>query len=105
VTTTTATRTTPIDRILTVTGDYFHVTQAQLLSPRRMRTRFAFARQVSMYLARKRTRMSLAEIGEALGGRDHSTVIHGVRVVERAVAFQDLVSRQVGEIEERLDGR
>jgi hypothetical protein len=32
-------------------------------------------------------------------------VIHGVRVIENALAFQDVVSRQVGEIEERLDGR
>jgi chromosomal replication initiator protein len=102
---TTPTQSTSLDRILTVTGDYFHVTSDQLLSPGVVRQRIAFARQVCMYLARKRTRMSLEEIGEALGGRHHCTVIHGVRVVERAVMFQDLVSRQVGEIEERLDGR
>jgi chromosomal replication initiator protein len=102
VTTTTATRSTPIDRILTVTGDYFHVTREDLLSPKRGRERFAFARQVCMYLARKRLRLSFPKIGWAME-RDHSTVIHGVRVIENALAFQDVVSRQVGEIEERLD--
>jgi chromosomal replication initiator protein len=105
VTTTTATRATPIDRIVTVTGDYFYVCREDLLAPGKVRRRIAFARQVCMYLARKRTRMSLEEIGEALGGRHHCTVIHGVRVIENAKAFQDLVSRQVGEIEERLDQR
>jgi chromosomal replication initiator protein len=102
---TTTTQSTSLDRILAVTGDYFHVTIDQLLSPGVVRQRIAFARQVCMYLARKRTGMSLAEIGEALGGRHHTTVIWAARVVAARVEFDDLVRRQVGEIEERLDGR
>lgn len=102
---TTPTQSTSLDRILTVTGDYFHVDREDLLAPNKVRRRIAFARQVCMYLARKRTDMSLAEIGEALGGRNHATVIHGVRVVEAALTFHDVVWRQVGEVEERLDGR
>jgi chromosomal replication initiator protein len=43
----------------------------------------AYPRQIGMFLARRITRMSLEEIGGYLGGRDHSTVLHGVRKITR----------------------
>ena len=42
----------------------------------------AFPRQVAMYLARKLTHASLAEIGRAFGGKDHTTVLHAVHKIE-----------------------
>jgi chromosomal replication initiator protein len=43
----------------------------------------AFPRQIAMYLARELTNHSLQEIGDAFGGRDHSTVIHAHKLVKR----------------------
>jgi len=53
---------------------------SDLLSARRTRS-LARPRQVAMALAKELTEHSLPEIGEAFGGRDHTTVLHGCRVV------------------------
>ena len=51
-------------------------------SKRRQRS-IALPRQICMYLARQHTRYSLEEIGGYFGGRDHTTVLHAVRTVEK----------------------
>jgi len=61
------------------------VTREEMESARRT-ARIALSRQVAMYLCRHHTDRSLAAIGQAFGGRDHSTVIHSVDKVERQMA-------------------
>lgn len=95
---------TRLDRILATVADYFNVTRDQLVSPSRQQ-HIVLPRQVCMYLARKRTTCSLEEIGDVLGGRDHTTVMHGVRTIDRAVRCNDLVEKQVRQVEERLEAR
>jgi len=73
-----------IKAINTVVTQFFAVEEAVLLSKRRTQD-VAMARQVAMYLARTLTSMSLKTIGAEYGGRDHSTVIHGVNVVRDAL--------------------
>jgi chromosomal replication initiation ATPase DnaA len=51
--------------------------------------RVTHPRQIAMYLCRKLTVRSLPEIGRLFGGRDHSTVIHAINVVERRIADAD----------------
>jgi chromosomal replication initiator protein len=73
-----------VDRIAAHVGSYFAAKPRDLRSPRRSRD-LVMARQVSMYLARRLTPLSLQQIGAFFGGRDHTTVLHACRKVEAAL--------------------
>lgn len=74
------------DRLVTVQNiqktvcDYYQVRNSDLMSKKRNRS-IARPRQVAMFLSKKLTRHSLPEIGEAFGGRDHTTVLHAFRKI------------------------
>ena len=70
-----------IDNIQRVVSEYYKVKLSELLSKRRSRS-IARPRQVAMALAKELTSHSLPEIGEAFGGRDHTTVLHACRKVK-----------------------
>ncbi len=67
-----------IENIQKTVADYFKLRVADLLSKRRSRS-IARPRQIAMTLAKELTNHSLPEIGDAFGGRDHTTVLHGCR--------------------------
>ena len=67
-----------IENIQKTVADYFKIRVADLLSKRRSRS-VARPRQLAMALAKELTNHSLPEIGDAFGGRDHTTVLHGCR--------------------------
>jgi chromosomal replication initiator protein len=69
-----------IDNIQRAVADYFKIKLSDLLSKRRNRT-VARPRQMAMCLAKEFTSHSLPEIGEAFGGRDHTTVLHACRKI------------------------
>lgn len=69
-----------IPNIQKAVADYYQLRVADLLSKRRTRS-LARPRQVAMALAKELTEHSLPEIGDGFGGRDHTTVLHGCRVV------------------------
>ena len=69
-----------IDNIQRVVGEYYKIKVSDLLSKRRSRS-VARPRQVAMYLAKDLTNHSLPEIGDAFGGRDHTTVLHACRKI------------------------
>ncbi|MEA2039482.1 MAG: chromosomal replication initiator protein DnaA [Thermodesulfobacteriota bacterium] len=62
---------------------YFNISLADLESNKKRRL-FSYPRQIGMYLSRKLTDLSFREIGEAFGGKDHSTVIYAVKCVEKS---------------------
>ena len=64
-----------------IIAERYSVSVSDILGKRRTQN-IAFARQVAMYLTRKLTPCSFPEIGAFFGGRDHSTVIHAVKVIE-----------------------
>jgi chromosomal replication initiator protein len=66
-----------IEQIQRKVGDFFGIKVSELKAKSRTKT-VAFPRQVAMYLARQLTHASLAEIGRAFGGKDHTTVLHAV---------------------------
>jgi chromosomal replication initiator protein len=70
-----------IDNIQKTVADYYHIKMADLLSKKRTRN-LTRPRQTAMALARELTTMSLPEIGNAFGGKDHSTVIHACKTIE-----------------------
>ncbi len=74
-----------IDRVQEVVSRRWGVTPDGLRSKARIQT-LTVPRQIAMYLAREALQMQLVEIGQAFGGRDHSTVIHSVDKVERQMA-------------------
>ena len=53
-----------------------------MIGPKRLRT-YARPRQIAMFLSKQLTSRSLPEIGRRFGGRDHTTVIHSVKTIER----------------------
>lgn len=81
-----------IDDILNTVCNHFGVSSSAISSRSRKRE-YVEARQVSMYLAQKYTKMPASRIGKLVGGRDHSTVIHSCSKVERRIKtdrnFQD----------------
>ncbi len=76
------------DRLITIENiqktvcDYYKMRMAELLSKRRPRS-IARPRQMAMALCKELTQHSLPEIGDAFGGRDHTTVLHACRTIER----------------------
>jgi len=69
-----------IDNIQKVVAEYFQLRTSELLSAKRSRS-IARPRQIAMTLAKELTNHSLPEIGEAFGGRDHTTVLHANRKI------------------------
>jgi len=80
-----------IEDVLRAVTGHFNVSRADLLSQRRHKS-VVYPRQVGMYLAKTLTTRSLPEIGRKFGGRDHTTVLHAVRKIERLVG-EDVVVR------------
>jgi chromosomal replication initiator protein len=62
-------------------------------------------RQTLMYLLKKHTGMTLMEIAEALGGRDHTTIIHGIRQIETLLPGNSRLQDEIAQIESKLDSR
>jgi len=71
-----------IPNIQKIVGEYFNVRLQDLLSKRRVRS-LARPRQMAMALSKELTEHSLPEIGEAFGGRDHTTVLHACRTIKK----------------------
>ena len=70
-----------IDNIQRIVAEYYKIKMADLLSKRRTRS-IARPRQVAMALSKELTNHSLPEIGDAFGGRDHTTVLHACRKIK-----------------------
>lgn len=86
-----------LQSVVETTAAYFGLT-ADDLSGRKRTKEVAHARQVAMYLARSLTDASLPQIGSALGGRDHSTVVHGCNRIADLVTSDVNVNKDVEEI-------
>ncbi len=94
--------TASVETIMGGVAKFFNVKLADLRGPRRTK-QLVTPRQIAMFLIRKHTSLSLPEIGKRFGGRDHTTVIHAVKKVDRETlrdaAYRnklDLVARTLG---------
>ncbi len=88
--------------ILEVVCRYFSLERDDLLSKSREK-RVAYPRQLAMYLMRELAHRSLVEIGGFLGGRDHSTVHHGWKRMERSLAIDPETKRDVASLREMVE--
>ncbi len=89
------------EKIVDAVARYYGVPVEQLRGKQRDK-QIVLPRQIAMYLMREETEAPLLRIGEALGGRDHSTVLHGCEKIEREMAGNDDFRRDVGALREML---
>jgi chromosomal replication initiator protein len=90
-----------VDEIQRVTADHFGIKLSDLLSPRRARA-VARPRQIAMFLSKELTDKSLPEIGRKFGGRDHTTIMHGVKRVTQLSKDDPGVREDVEMLRRRL---
>jgi len=92
-----------VDDIQRKVAEHYNIRLSDMHSPRRART-VARPRQVAMYLAKALTEHSLPEIGRKFGGRDHTTIMHGVRRIEELVASDQSLQQDLDAIKRAISG-
>ena len=92
-----------IENIQKTVADYYKLRVADLLSKRRSRS-IARPRQVAMALAKELTSHSLPEIGDAFGGRDHTTVLHACRKIKELRETENRVREDYQNLLRTLSG-
>ena len=93
-----------IESIQKTTSDYFSIKIGDLKAKRRTRN-VVLPRQVAMYLCRKHTSTSFPAIGERFGGRDHSTVIHASKSIEKRIKEDPTMQATIEKLEKTLNLR
>ena len=92
-----------IDEIQTQVAEHYRIRKAEMTSARRARE-VARPRQVAMYLSKQLTPKSLPDIGRRFGGRDHTTVIHAVKQIERLRAADSELDADIRLLTRQLEG-
>jgi chromosomal replication initiator protein len=90
--------------IMAATAKYFNVSNDDLCGSSRSRV-LVNARQVAMYLCRELTDLSLPRIGQAFGGRDHTTVMHADRKIRQMMAERRSLYNQIAELTNKIKQR
>jgi chromosomal replication initiator protein len=90
-----------IKSLLWTVADYFSIPPEELANKKRDR-KTTLARHVAIYLIREGYNCSLTEIGKALGGRNHSTILHGYERIAKEVSVNPTLSNQIAEIKAKL---
>ncbi len=80
-----------VEEIQRRVSEHYNIRLSEMIGPKRIRT-YARPRQMAMYLAKHMTSRSLPEIGRRFGGRDHTTVMHGVRRIEELKATDSQIA-------------
>ena len=91
-----------VEEIQRKVSDHFNIRLSDLIGPKRVRT-FARPRQIAMYLAKQLTSRSLPEIGRRFGGRDHTTVMHGVRKIEELMQQDSQIADDIEMLRRALE--
>lgn len=90
-----------VDMVIEAVAEYYNLSIDELKGNSRSR-RIAGPRQMVMYLAREETKTSLPQIGEALGGRDHTTIMYGYEKVGTQIEHNEKMRRDAMQIREQL---
>lgn len=91
-----------IEEIQRKVSDYYNIRLSDIIGPKRLRS-YARPRQVAMYLCKKLTSRSLPEIGRRFGGRDHTTIMHGVRRIEELKSTDGQIAEDVEMLRRTLE--
>ncbi len=95
------TRTLTPPQIIDAVAQFYNTSTDSLTGPDRTKD-VAMSRQVAMYLIREETDASLPAVGDALGGRDHTTIMYGCKKIADMIERDDSLRRQVISIRERM---
>jgi hypothetical protein len=95
------TKTSSLQEVLDAVGSHFLVSKMDILSQRRD-ARVVRPRQIVYFLAKELTPMSYPEIGRRIGGRDHTTVLHGVRKIEKLEETDSNLRETLNSLRRRL---
>jgi len=90
-----------IRQIAQAVAEYYHISLEDMCGKQRDK-HIVMPRQVAMYLMRQETQVSLFEIGQLFGGRDHSTVLHACEKIDQAVNINPTLRREIVAIREQL---
>lgn len=89
------------DKIVDAVVDFYGISRSEIAGKGR-RKDLVRPRQIAMYLIREEAGASLVEIGGVLGGRDHSTVVHGIEKIEAALESDQRLRDEIIDLRERL---
>lgn len=91
------------ERILEKVAEHYHVTVQELKGAARSE-RIVLARKVSMFLMRNLiTNITLKEIGNVLGGRDHTSVIHGIEIINERLRTDNELKYEIYKLQKEID--
>ena len=90
-----------VDKIQNIVSNFYSISLSEMLSQRRSRP-LARPRQIAMFLAKKLTTRSLPEIGRRFANRDHTTVIHAVKTINRLSEKDQELKKNISEIKSIL---
>ncbi len=90
-----------VDDIQKVVCEHFGIRVSDIKSRRRSKA-LVIPRQIAMYLSRKHCKVSLADIGEKFGGKDHSTVIHAINKIEKQIEKDHKLMQTLEEIKSKI---
>jgi len=88
-------------KVINEINQYFNIKMADLTGPRRKRE-LVIPRQITMYLLYEECKIPYERIGELLGGRDHTTIMHGVEKISEAINRDREIQRMTIEIKQNL---
>ncbi len=90
--------------VLQTTADYYHIDRSEILSQRRNRE-IALPRQIAMFLCREMINLSTTRIGNEFGGRDHTTVMHACKKIDRMAKENAQFSNTLDVLRAMIKGR
>jgi len=88
-------------RVIQVIHHHFSIKKAELVGPRRTKN-FVLPRQICMYLLNAEMGMPFEKVGELLGNRDHTTVMHGVKQIIQALSTNEEIRKEIQLIKQEL---
>jgi len=88
-------------QIAQAVAEYYHISEEAMCGKQRDK-HIVMPRQIAMYLIRQETEVSLFEIGQLFGGRDHSTVLHACEKIDREININPTLRREIVAIREQL---
>lgn len=93
-----------VELIQQIVASYYNIKTEEIKSKKRTQE-ITYPRQVAMYLCRNLTDLSLPKIGEAFGGRDHTTILHGYEKIAKDLKKDDTLNKTIHDLESRITGK
>ena len=90
-----------VKKIQNLVAKYYNITVDDMKSKKRLK-KIAFPRQIAMYLSRELTNESLARIGLEFGGKDHTTIMHGIEKISKEMKKDSGLVDVINQLKEQL---